>query len=62
MYGQLLQEMRELRQRVEELEEKVYSKGQLKKKGMPKHSEIKPPWEREGLTKKEWQAKKAKSQ
>jgi cell division septum initiation protein DivIVA len=62
MYGQLLQEIRELRQRVEELEKQVYPKGQLKKKGIPKHSEIKPPWEREGLSKQEWKNKKVKTQ
>lgn len=58
MYAQLLKEVRELRQRVEELEEKVYPKGQLKKKGLPKSVEIQPPWEREGNTKKEWLEKK----
>lgn len=62
MYGQLLREIRELRQRVEELEKQVYPKGQLKKKGVPKNSEINPPWEREGLTKKEWKEKRFMSQ
>lgn len=58
MYAELLQEVRELRKRVEELEDKVYLKGREKKKGVPERIGIKPPWEREGMSKREWMKKK----
>jgi cell division septum initiation protein DivIVA len=58
MIAQLLQEIRELRERVEVLEEKVLPKGQQKKKGVPDNVKIYPPWEREGISKHGYIAKK----
>lgn len=60
MYGQLLQEIRNLNTRVEFLEQELLSKGKLKKHNIPDNVKIKPPWEREGINKKEW-LKKEKS-
>ena len=53
MIIQLLHEIRELRKRVELLEDDFY-KGKQNKKGIPDQIGIKPQWETEGISKSKW--------
>ncbi len=73
MYATLLRENRELKRRLEEVIEVVEElqdridrlegkskdkKKRLKKPELPRQVKIIPPWEREGMSKREWMEKK----